>query len=123
MTFALKYEGADLAIMKSLFGALAIEDITASVENEITGAYSRRIWFFYEWLTAHVLPIEDVITGNYVDALNEELQFGCAKTKVSRQRINNNLPGVKGFCPLIKKNREACSVYRGKLRRKSGKKI
>ena len=103
LTFALKYEGVDLAIMKSLFGALVIEDITASVGNEITGGYSRRIWFFYEWLTERELPIEDVTTGNYVDALNEELQFGCNKTKVSRQRINNNLPGVKGFCPLIKK--------------------
>ena len=28
LIFALKYEGVDLAIMKSLFGALAIEDIS-----------------------------------------------------------------------------------------------
>ncbi|MCH8538345.1 MAG: hypothetical protein LAT66_11325 [Alkalimonas sp.] len=103
LTFALKYEGVDLAIIRSLLAVLPVEDIKSSIESEITGSYSRRIWFFYEWLTGQVLPIEDVTAGNYVDALNTKLQFGCAKTKVPRQRINNNLPGVKGFCPLIRK--------------------
>jgi hypothetical protein len=123
LTFALKYEGIDLAIMRSLFGVLAVEDISASIEGEITGAYSRRIWFFYEWLTAQVLPIGDVTTGNYVDALNEELQFGCAKTRVSRQRINNNLPGVNGFCPLIKKTEKLVQYIEEKLDKKAAKNI
>ncbi len=103
LTFALKYEGVDLAIIKSLFGVLPETDVSLSIESEITGAYSRRIWFFYEWLTAQILPIADVTSGNYVDALNEKLQFGCVSTKVPRQRVNNNLPGVQGFCPLIRK--------------------
>ncbi|WP_412722444.1 hypothetical protein [Alteromonas sp. D210916BOD_24] len=123
LVFALKYEGVDLAIMRSLFGTLAIEDVSASIEAEITGSYSRRIWFFYEWLTAQVLPIEDVTVGNYVDALNEELQFGCAKTKVSRQRVNNNLPGVSGFCPLIKKTEKLIQYIGENLDEKAAKNI
>ena len=103
LVFALKYEGVDLAVIRSLFNALAEGDVRRSIEGEITGSYSRRIWFFYEWLTEKLLPIDDVTTGNYVDALNEKLQFGCSATKVPRQRINNNLPGVRGFCPLIRK--------------------
>ncbi|TRW48905.1 Fic family protein [Aliidiomarina halalkaliphila] len=103
LTFALKYEGVDLAIIRSLFIALGEQDVTSSILTEPTGAYSRRIWFLYEWLIGQVLPIEDATSGNYVDALNEALQFGCRPRKIARQRINNNLPGVSGFCPLIKK--------------------
>jgi len=123
LTFALKYEGVDLAIIRRLFGALAIADIVASIKNEMTGSYSRRIWFFYEWLTEQRLPIEDVTTGNYVDALNEVLQFGCAKTKVSRQRINNNLPGVNGFCPLIRKTDKLVQYIEQRLDEKAAKNI
>lgn len=103
LTFAFKYEGVDLAILKKLFEHLSENEIFSAITKQITGAYSRRIWFFYEWLTGRRLPIKDASAGNYVNALNEELQFGCAPRKVVRQRVNNNLPGVSTFCPLIRK--------------------
>lgn len=110
LTFSLKYEGVDLAIIRSLFTVLTPEEVTDAITSEITGSYSRRVWFFYEWLTERVLPVEDVSSGNYIDALNEEIQFGCGKTKVPRQRINNNLPGINGFCPLVRKT-DAITQY------------
>ena len=50
MTFALKYEGLDLLVLKSLFQATGPEPIEAIVKATLTGTYARRIWFLYEWL-------------------------------------------------------------------------
>ncbi|RLB72411.1 MAG: cell filamentation protein Fic, partial [Deltaproteobacteria bacterium] len=50
LTFALKYEGINLAVVKALFDTVepkAVEDI---IRFEPTGAYSRRLWFLWEWL-------------------------------------------------------------------------
>src|SRR5437016_26335 len=50
LTFALKYEGVDLAVLKRLFSAVAPADIEALVRAKPTGSYARRVWFLYEWL-------------------------------------------------------------------------
>lgn len=50
LTFALKYEGLDLAVLKRLFLAVAPADIEAMVKATPSGTYVRRIWFLYEWL-------------------------------------------------------------------------
>ena len=103
LTFALSYEGVDLAILQSLFNAIDGKEIEKIVENEPTGSYSRRIWFFYEWLTGTKLNLDDTVSGNFVDALNAE-QYYTAQQGVSRRhRVNNNLPGVKDFCPLVRR--------------------
>ena len=59
LTFALKYEGLDLAVLKRLFRANGPDPIIAGVEDEPTGSYARRIWFLFEWLTGQTL-------GNYI---------------------------------------------------------
>jgi hypothetical protein len=51
LTFALKYEGIDLALLNALFKKLEQKEISSIIANEPTGSYSRRIWFLYEWLT------------------------------------------------------------------------
>ena len=51
LTFALKYEGLDLAVLKRLFLAVGPADVEAVVHATPTGTYARRIWFLYEWLT------------------------------------------------------------------------
>ncbi len=48
LTFALKYEGIDLAVLKALFDDIDPQEISNIVRAEPTGAYSRRIWFLYE---------------------------------------------------------------------------
>ena len=53
LTFALKYEGLDLAVLKRLFRAVGAAAIEALVRAKPTGSYARRIWFLYEWLTGY----------------------------------------------------------------------
>ena len=103
LTFALKYEGIDLYILKKLFEKISIGEITSLVANEPTGLYSRKIWFLFEWLMNNQLPLADLHIGNYVDLLNTDLQYGAPPEISRRHRIRNNLPGSRDFCPLIRK--------------------
>ena len=103
LTFALKYEGVDLAILNALFSEIEKSEIESIVRNEPTGRYARRIWFFYEWLTKEKLNIPDLKRGNYVDALDASLQYPGQSERSQRQRVNNNLPGTINFCPLIRR--------------------
>lgn len=103
LTFALRYEGIDLLVLKKLFEIIDDGEIEAIVKKQPTGQYSRRIWFFYEWLTDQKLNIDDVKTGNYVNALDAELQYPGSKERSKRHRVWNNLPGNKDFCPLVRR--------------------
>ena len=101
LTFALKWEGLDLAALKRLFEAVAPGEIAALVRGQPTGAYARRIWFLYEWLTGHELDLPDATQGRYADALDPGLQFAVPGERSPRHRIRNNLPGTPDFCPLV----------------------
>ena len=103
LTFALKYEGIDLAVLSALFDEVDPHDIINIVKAEPTGAYSRRIWFLYEWLTGEALDIGDVTQGNFVSLINEKLQYAAKPLNSKRHRIRNNLPGTREFCPLIRR--------------------
>lgn len=104
LVFALKYEGVNLLFFKKLFETLTEQDITALVQIEPHGQYSRKIWFIYEWLSGKTLPIPDLGKGNFVALIDEDIQFGLSSsTNSGRHRIKNNLPGTVDFCPLIYK--------------------
>jgi len=103
LTFALKYEGVNLLILKKLFEKIGKAEIEAIVKAQPTGRYSRRIWFFYEWLTDEMIDAQDAKSGNYVDALDPDLQYPGSKQRSKRHRVWNNLPGNKNFCPLIRR--------------------
>jgi Fic/DOC family len=103
LTFALKYEGIDLGVLKALFEKVKAKDILNLIEKEPTGQYSRKIWFLYEWLMEKQLKLADLTIGNYVNVIDENLQYGGVPEISKRHRIKNNLPGVRAFCPLIRK--------------------
>ncbi len=105
LTFALKYEGIELGLLKKLFEKLDAKEISKVITSEPTGQYSRKIWFLYEWLMGFQLEIPDLIAGNYINLVDESIQYayrGRLETS-KRHRIRNNLPGVKDFCPMIRK--------------------
>jgi hypothetical protein len=95
LTFALKYEGLDLAVLKRLFVEVGPAKIEALVRVKPTGNYARRIWFLCEWLTGKKLGLRDATTGNYVDAVDVKQQFAVAGENSSRHRVRNNLPGTR----------------------------
>lgn len=104
LTFALKYEGIDLGVLKKIFEKREAYEISKLILDEPTSQYSRKIWFLYEWLLEKELNIPDLSTGNYIDLVDENIQYPCHVAESSkRHRIRNNLPGVKDFCPMIRK--------------------
>jgi len=101
LTFALKYEGLNLAALKRLFQATGPAPIEAIVRGKPTGSYARRVWFLYEWLTGETLDLPDAKTGRYVPVLDPELQWGAEEKTAPRYRVKDNLPGTPDFCPLV----------------------
>src|SRR5262245_6654676 len=102
LTFALKYEGLDLALLKRLFLAVGPADIEAIVRATPTGSYARRIWFLYEWLIGKQLELPAAERGvAYVPAVDPEQQWAIEGENSLRHRVRNNLPGTPEFCPLV----------------------
>ena len=106
LTFALKYEGLDLAVLKRLFVAVGPAAIEALVRGTPTGSYARRIWFLYEWLTGTRVSLPDAAAGRYVPVVDPELQYAQHGESAPRYRVRNNLPGTPEFCPLVFRTRE-----------------
>jgi hypothetical protein len=100
LTFALKYEGLDLAVLKRLFAAVPPAEIEAIVRAKPTGSYSRRIWFLYEWLVGR-LDLPDAEKGTYEPVVDPEQQSATPGENSPRHRVRNNLPGTPEFCPLV----------------------
>lgn len=115
LTFALKYEGVDLYILKAVFEAKNKAEIEAFIEAEPLSQYNRRIWFFYEWLLDRQLDLPDLKKGNYYNALDEKLQYSGPSVNSPRHRIRNNLPGVSDFCPLIRRTKSLEDFISAKL--------
>lgn len=103
LTFALKYEGLCLWVLKALFVKIEAKVVEQIVHNEPTSLYSRKIWFLFEWLLECELNLPDLKQGNYVELVNRKLQFAGPERKEKRCRIVNNLPGNLYFCPLVRR--------------------
>lgn len=123
LTFALKYEGIDLYLLKSLFVQLGASSFSELVQAQPTGAYARRIWFLYEWLCDHRLPIEDLSQGNFVYLVDEKLQFTGPARDSRRHRIRNNLPGHRLFCPMIRRTKKIDDFISKNLTQLAGENI
>ena len=74
------------------------------IKSKPTGKYARRIWFFYEFLTGHSLPINDLSKGNYLEVLEPDIYYTLSRgEKSQRHRVVNNLLGPREFCPIVRK--------------------
>jgi Fic/DOC family protein len=106
LTFALKHEGLDLAVVKRLFLAAGGDEIAALVRTSPTGGYARRIWFLYEWLLGDALDLPNATRGAYVPVVDPKLQWEARSVTSTRHRVKNNLPGMPEFCPLVFRTEE-----------------
>jgi len=103
MVFALRYEGVDLAILNAVFKKIDKSDLEDAIKQEPNGSYARRIWFLYEYLQDTELDILDLTQGNFVDLIDPKIQYAGPVRNSKRHRVRNNLPGVKNFCPLVRR--------------------
>ena len=102
LTFAIKYEGLNLAVLKKLFTAIGAQPVKSLVHENPTGAYSRRIWFLYEWLLGSQLDLPNAVAGRYVSVVDPKIQLTVKNEQNSpRHRVRNNLPGVPELCPMV----------------------
>src|ERR1700722_12738352 len=101
LTFALKHEGLDLAVLKALFRATGPAPIEEIVHSTPTGSYARRIWFLYEWLIGAELDLPAADKGAYALIVDPDQQWAGAARTSPRHRVKNNLPGTQSFCPMI----------------------
>lgn len=103
LVFALKWEGVNLGILAALFKVVPATEIAAVVRSTPTGISARRIWFLYEWLTGHTLDVPDSGKVRVVPVVDDQWQVALPQGQASRRhRVINNLPGVPGFCPMIR---------------------
>ena len=101
LTFALKYEGLDLLVLKTLFRTVGANAVEAMIRAQPTGSYARRIWFLYEWLLGEELDLPAAEKAPYASVVDPHLQWAISGTMSTRHRVRNNLPGTPSFCPMI----------------------
>jgi Fic family protein len=119
LEFALKYDGINLGLLARIFESAPQEELTEYIKSKPTGKYSRRIWFFYEFLTGKQLSINDITSGNYVDALEPKAYYAMVNgVKSQRHRVVDNLLGPKEFCPIIRKTEKLKKMDSADLRKR-----
>lgn len=102
LSFAFKWEGVDLGVLAALFKVVPPGDVADVVRLTPTGAFARRLWFLYEWLTGHELEIPDPGKVRSVNVLDPEQQVALERGVPSgRHKVIDNLPGTRSFCPLV----------------------
>jgi Fic family protein len=104
LEFALKYDGTNLTLLTLIFQKIEEQELIEHIKTKPTGKYVRRLWYFYEFLTNKILPINDLTQGNYIDLLETEKYYTVDNpSSIKRQRIRDNLLGDKRFCPIVRK--------------------
>lgn len=104
LEFAIKYDGVNLTLLTQIFEKIPVEELVKYITSKPTGKYTRRIWFFYEFLLGKYLPIDDMNSGNYINALETNEYFTIQNGERStRHRVVNNLLGPRSFCPIVRK--------------------
>lgn len=107
LLFALRHEPLDLRVLNAAFKhAEGPELVRAWVEDEPTGAFARRAWFLYEYLTGNRLDLPDAKSGTYYDALDPKRHFVAAPRRSKRHRIRDNFLGAPGFTPIVRRTKK-----------------
>jgi len=103
LEFSLKYDDLNLDFLKALLEKIPVKEITDFIEASPSGRYTRKIGFLYEFITGRELILSKPVSGNYIDLLETDSYITGNPIKNSRWRINNNLLGTAGFCPIVRK--------------------
>ncbi|MCZ6480775.1 MAG: Fic family protein [candidate division NC10 bacterium] len=104
LEFALKWEGIDLGVLAALFRVVEDREIVKMIRSAPTGAYTRRLWYLYEWLTGRQLNVPDPGKVRAVPIVDPKKQFALLEgTPSPRHKVIDNLPGTRAFCPMVRR--------------------
>src|SRR5712692_307747 len=108
LEFAIKHDGVNLEVLDAYFRSRAPHlegELAAFVRSKPTGVFARRLWFLYEWLTGRRLGLEDMSVGNYRPLLDPDKYVTSGHgDRLRRQRLVDNLLGVREFCPIVRRS-------------------
>jgi hypothetical protein len=109
LRFALRYEPLDLRVWHRVLEAAPVETIAGWVRSQPGSVYARRAWYLYEWLTRRELDLQES-QAPYTDVADGLRQVvwssNRSRTPTSkRHRVRNNLLGVGGYCPLVRRTK------------------
>ena len=110
LEFSLKYDDLNLDFLKSVMENIPVADVKGFVEKAPSGKYSRKIGYLYEFLTGTRIDLSKGIAANYVDLLDADKYMVSAGSKNIRWKINDNLLGGSGYCPVIRKTNQLKSL-------------
>lgn len=119
LLFAIKHEGVNLEVLSAYFAArgdAVSGEIAGLVRATPTGVYARRLWCLYEWLTGRRVDLPDMTVGNYQPLLDpDEYVTIAGNDRFKRQRLMDNLLGVRDFCPMIRRTDQLKAREDGQL--------
>jgi len=109
LRFALKYEPLDMRVWHRVMNAVPGQVISSWVRSQPNSAYARRAWYLYERLAHKRLPLPDS-RAPFADLADPKLQIvwrsrRWAAPYAKRYKIRNNLIGVTGYCPLVRRTK------------------
>ncbi len=100
LEFALKHNGVNLGLLAEIFDNISKDELAGYIRAKPTGKYTRRLWFFYEFLTGVKLPVDDLKSGNYVDALDTKRYYTIENGERSlRHQILHNILSLRDLVP------------------------
>lgn len=106
LEFALKYDGVNPQLLCLIFQSMDSSLLVSYVQSKPTSKYARQLWFWYEYLLEESLPLENVVSGNYVEILDSKQYYTLsreASKKSKRHRVMDNLLGFPNFCPIVRR--------------------
>ena len=102
LEFALKHEVLDLLVLKHILKRFSEEELTQEIQENPKRIFSKKIWFYYEFLLNKELLLGDLPIGKYDNLLDEKKYIVSNNSiKSKRHKINNNLLGTSNICPMI----------------------
>jgi hypothetical protein len=120
LQFALRYEGLNLEVLALLFAKTGHSEIETNLAEQPESSFARRLGFLYEWLTGEGIKAVVAPRAAYVPAVDEALQFALLDgPKDGKFRVTNNLPGSRGFCPLVRKTDYLQAMVRKNLKQRT----
>jgi hypothetical protein len=103
LTFALRHEPLDLLLLVKILRVAPKDLITDYVGSAPSGQPNRRVWFLYEHLTGQTIDLPDAEQIAAIDLLDPKDYVTGQPVLSKRHRVRNNLLGVPGFCPVIRR--------------------
>jgi hypothetical protein len=106
--YAMLKEAFDLGIILAALKAYGRENVLNLIISEPAAIWTRRLWFIYEFFIEKIEEIKDSLQScDYVFALDP--QFFCTREAEYehsiRHRVNNNIIGVRGMCPFVRRTK------------------